>query len=35
MCPCIKFQSIWKTSNIGTKFVRKNMADKNFDENKH
>ena len=31
-CPCIKFQSIWRTLDFGTKFVQKNMTDKNFEK---
>ena len=27
---CTKFQSIWKTSDCGTKSVQKNMTNKNF-----
>ena len=30
MCPCTKFQLIWKTSDYGTKFAKKNVSDKNF-----
>ena len=30
MCPCTKFQLIWRTSDFGTKFSPKNMSDKNF-----
>ena len=29
---CTKFESIWKTSIFGTKFVQKNMTDKNLEE---
>ena len=32
MYPCIKFQSIWKTSNFGVKLVQKNMTNKNFEK---
>ena len=32
MCPCTKFQLIWRTSYFGTKFVQKNMNDKNFEK---
>ena len=32
MYPCTKFQSIWKTSNFGTKFIQKNMSDKYFEK---
>ena len=32
MYPCTKFESIWKTSNFGTKFVQKNMTDKYFEK---
>ena len=32
MHPYTKLQSIWKTSNIETKFFQKNMADKNFEK---
>ena len=35
MHPCIEFQSIWKTSNFGTKFVQEKMTDKNFEKNTH
>ena len=31
ICPCIKFQSIWRTLDFGTKFVQKNMTGKNFE----
>ena len=30
MCPCTKFQLICRTSDLGTKFVQKNVSDKNF-----
>ena len=30
MCPCTKFQLIWRTSDFGTKFAQKNMNNKNF-----
>ena len=30
MSVCTKFQSIYKTSNFGTKFVQKNTSDKIF-----
>ena len=30
MCPCTKFQLIWRTSDFGTNFVQKNLSDKNF-----
>ena len=32
MHPSTKFLSIWKTSNFETKFVQKNMTDKNFEK---
>ena len=32
MYPCIKCQSIWRTSDFGTKFNYKNMNDKNFEK---
>ena len=32
MYPCTKFQSIWKTSNFGTKFIQENMSDKYFEK---
>ena len=32
MYTCTKFQSIWRTSDFGTKFVLKNMNDKNFEK---
>ena len=30
MCPCTKFQLIWRTSDFGTKFAQKNVNNKNF-----
>ena len=30
MCPCAKFQLIWRTLDFGTKFAPKNVSDKNF-----
>ena len=30
MYGCPKFQLIWRTSDFGTKFVQRNMNDKNF-----
>ena len=30
MYPCTKFQLIWRTSDFGTKFAKKNVSDKNF-----
>ena len=30
MCPCIKFQSIWRLLDFGTKFVQNYINDKNF-----
>ena len=27
MCPCIKFQSIWRTLGFGTKFAQSYMKD--------
>ena len=35
MYPCMEFQSIWKTSNFGTKFFQENMTDKNFEKKTH
>ena len=35
MCPCTKFQLIWRTSDFGTKFPQKNVSDKIFWKNKH
>ena len=32
MYPCIKCQSIRKTSDFATKFAQKNMNDKNFEK---
>ena len=32
MYPSTKFQSIWRTSKFGTKFLLKNMTDKNFEK---
>ena len=32
MYPSTKFQSIWRTSKFGTKFLQKNMTDKNFEK---
>ena len=32
MYACPKFQLIWGTSGFGTKFVQKNMNDKNFEK---
>ena len=32
MCPCAKFQLIWRTSDFGIKFAPKNMKDKNFEK---
>ena len=30
MCPCTKFQLIWRASDFGTKFAQKSVSDKNF-----
>ena len=30
MCPCIKFQSIWRTLDFGTTFAQNYMNDKFF-----
>ena len=30
MCPCIKFHSIWRTLDFGTKFSQYYMNDKSF-----
>ena len=30
MCPCTKFQLIWRTSDFWTKFDQRNVSDKNF-----
>ena len=30
--PCTKFQLIWGTSDLGTKFVQKSRTDKNFEK---
>ena len=30
MYPCTKFQLIWRASDFGTKFTKKNVSDKNF-----
>ena len=30
MYPCTKFQLIWRTSDLGTRFKQKNVSDKNF-----
>ena len=35
MYPCMEFQSIWKTSNFGTKLFQENTTDKNFEKNTH
>ena len=40
MCPCNKFQSVWRTLDFSTKLVQKNMTDKTFEKqhqnrNKH
>ena len=32
MCPCTKFQIIWRTSDFGTKLAQKSMNDENFDK---
>ena len=32
MYDCTKFQLIWRTSDFRTKFVKKNMNDKNFEK---
>ena len=32
MNACPKFQLIWRTSDFGTKFVQRNMTDKNFEK---
>ena len=35
MYPCTKFPLISRTSDFGTKFVQKNMHDRNFGKNNH
>ena len=35
MYPCTELRLIWRTSDFGTKFVQKNMNDKNLEKNKH
>ena len=32
MYPCMKFQSVCRTSNYEIKFAQKNMTDKNFEK---
>ena len=34
MCPCTNFYLIWRTSDFGTKFVQKNVSEKNFGKTK-
>ena len=32
MCPCIKFQSIWRTLDFAPKLAQNYMNDKNFEK---